>query len=80
MQCGCARLQWVCFRAQTLRWCCVGLKSRFLGQDNRECTVEELALQHYASTEGGCWQGQASALMQPCNAAFTALRHVSAPL
>ena len=38
--------------------CATGLKSRFLGSDNRECTVEELALQHYASAEGGAWQGE----------------------
>ena len=48
--------------AQDPALCFAGLKSRFLGKDNRECTVEELALQHYASTEGGGWQGEASAI------------------
>ena len=56
--------------------CCAGLKSRFLGKDNRECTVEELALQHYASTEGGGWQGKASVFAHACDAAFAASSHL----
>lgn len=35
----------------------LGLKSRFVGMDGQECTVEGLALQYYASEAGGCWQG-----------------------
>ncbi|KAK3254465.1 hypothetical protein CYMTET_36319 [Cymbomonas tetramitiformis] len=35
--------------------CEVGRKSRFMGHDDETCTVEELALQHYAQ-EGG-WEG-----------------------
>ena len=35
----------------------LGLKSRFVGGDGQECTVEALALQYYASEEGGSWQG-----------------------
>ncbi len=35
----------------------LGLKSRFVGHDGQECTVEALALQYYASEQGGCWQG-----------------------
>ncbi|GAB4815648.1 hypothetical protein N2152v2_002694 [Parachlorella kessleri] len=35
----------------------VGLKSRFQGLDGEQCTVEELALQYYASEAGGGWQG-----------------------
>lgn len=31
------------------------MKSRFYGQDDEQCGVEELALQFYA--EGGGWQG-----------------------
>jgi len=34
-----------------------GLKSRFTGDDGQQCTVEELALQHYATPGGGGWQG-----------------------
>ncbi|XP_048496943.1 fanconi-associated nuclease 1 homolog isoform X4 [Beta vulgaris subsp. vulgaris] len=34
----------------------VGMKSRFYGQDDEQCGVEELALQFYAG-EGGGWQG-----------------------
>uniref|UniRef100_A0A383VBR8 Fanconi-associated nuclease n=1 Tax=Tetradesmus obliquus TaxID=3088 RepID=A0A383VBR8_TETOB len=37
--------------------CTVGLKSRFYGLDGSQVTVEALALQHYASAEGGGWQG-----------------------
>ncbi|WIA36406.1 hypothetical protein OEZ86_007718 [Tetradesmus obliquus] len=37
--------------------CTVGLKSRFYGLDGSQVTVEQLALQHYASAEGGGWQG-----------------------
>jgi hypothetical protein len=33
------------------------LTHRFYGPDNALVTVEQLALQHYASQEGGCWQG-----------------------
>eukprot|EP00897_Mesotaenium_endlicherianum_P008066 jgi/Mesen1/7288/ME000373S06360 len=63
--------------AHSLKWkCCetrvlgrplnreVGAKSRFYGYDSQQCSVEELALQHYAAsppgwegahTEGGVW-------------------------
>lgn len=58
--------------AQNPALCGAGLKSRFLGNDNRECTVEELALQHYATTEGGGWQGEASIHAHPCSAAVAA--------
>jgi hypothetical protein len=34
-------------------WCV----PRFYAPDNTLVTVEQLALQHYASQEGGCWQG-----------------------
>ena len=34
-----------------------GAKSRFYGLDEEQCGVEELALQHYATEEGGGWQG-----------------------
>ncbi|KAL3700576.1 hypothetical protein R1sor_018598 [Riccia sorocarpa] len=34
-----------------------GKKSRFYGYDGMQCGVEELALQYYASEEGGCWEG-----------------------
>ncbi|XP_057526290.1 fanconi-associated nuclease 1 homolog isoform X2 [Amaranthus tricolor] len=34
----------------------IGTKSRFYGQDDEQCGVEELALQFYAG-EGGGWQG-----------------------
>ncbi len=34
-----------------------GLKSRFYGLDDEQCSVEELALQYYASEEGGGWRG-----------------------
>lgn len=34
-----------------------GGKSRFLGYDSCVCSVEQLALQYYASDEGGCYQG-----------------------
>ncbi|KAI7839720.1 hypothetical protein COHA_006524 [Chlorella ohadii] len=35
----------------------VGTKSRFYGFDDAQCTVEELALQYYATEDGGGWQG-----------------------
>ncbi|KAK9865184.1 hypothetical protein WJX84_006907 [Apatococcus fuscideae] len=35
----------------------LGLKSRFVGLDSQECTVESLALQFYASEAGGSWLG-----------------------
>ncbi|GBG84969.1 hypothetical protein CBR_g39432, partial [Chara braunii] len=35
----------------------VGMKSRFYGYDGCSCTVEELALQHYAKEEYGQWVG-----------------------
>ena len=38
----------------------LGLKSRFAGNGGEECSVEELALQHYASPEGGGWTGKCS--------------------
>lgn len=38
----------------------LGVKSRFYGPDDEQCTVEQLALQHYASQEGGGWQGMHS--------------------
>lgn len=34
-----------------------GAKSRFYAPDGEQVTVEELALQHYASEEGGRWLG-----------------------
>ncbi|PRW59254.1 fanconi-associated nuclease 1-like protein isoform X1 [Chlorella sorokiniana] len=34
-----------------------GTKSRFYGFDDAQCTVEELALQYYATEDGGGWQG-----------------------
>lgn len=34
-----------------------GQKSRFYGANGEQCGVEELALQFYASEEGGGWQG-----------------------
>ncbi|KAL2651124.1 hypothetical protein R1flu_019252 [Riccia fluitans] len=34
-----------------------GKKSRFYGYDGIQCSVEELALQYYASEEGGGWEG-----------------------
>ncbi|KAG6543623.1 hypothetical protein Mapa_014986 [Marchantia paleacea] len=37
--------------------CVTGKKSRFYGYDGEQCGVEELALQYYASEEGGGWQG-----------------------
>ncbi|BBM97433.1 fanconi-associated nuclease 1 [Marchantia polymorpha subsp. ruderalis] len=37
--------------------CVTGKKSRFYGYDGEQCGVEELALQYYASEEGGAWQG-----------------------
>eukprot|EP00878_Enallax_costatus_P015138 GHUV01015850.1.p1 GENE.GHUV01015850.1~~GHUV01015850.1.p1 ORF type:complete len:977 (+),score=369.04 GHUV01015850.1:95-3025(+) len=37
--------------------CNTGSKSRFYGLDGSQVTVEELALQHYASEAGGAWQG-----------------------
>jgi Fanconi-associated nuclease 1 len=40
--------------------CTAGLKSRFYGYDGQQCGVEELALQYYASEEGGRWQGMHS--------------------
>lgn len=53
----------------------IGIKSRFYGYDGEQCTVEELALQHYASplggeyrgvhTEGGVWATLFSLLMWP---------------
>lgn len=33
------------------------MKSRFYGLNDEQCSVEELALQYYASEEGGGWQG-----------------------
>ena len=35
----------------------IGVKSTFWGYDDEMCSVEELALQHYASEEGGGWVG-----------------------
>lgn len=35
----------------------VGKKSRFVGLDDEVCTVEDLALQHYAQMEHGGWRG-----------------------
>lgn len=43
--------------ANTLFFLPAGLKSRFYGLDDEQCSVEELALQYYASEEGGGWQG-----------------------
>ncbi|XP_030507003.2 fanconi-associated nuclease 1 homolog isoform X1 [Cannabis sativa] len=34
----------------------IGLKSRFYGEDDKQCGVEQLALQYYAG-EGGGWHG-----------------------
>lgn len=55
-------------------WSPAGLKSRFYGLDDEQCTVEELALQYYASEEGGGWQGvhrQAVLGQGECNYAGT---------
>lgn len=35
----------------------LGMKSRFMGNGGEECSVEELALQHYAAQAGGSWTG-----------------------
>lgn len=35
----------------------VGMKSRFMGLDGEMCSVEEYALQHYATPEHGGWTG-----------------------
>ncbi|KAL6769540.1 hypothetical protein ACKKBG_A31395 [Auxenochlorella protothecoides x Auxenochlorella symbiontica] len=35
----------------------VGFKSRFMGLSGEPCTVEQLALQHYARDEAGGWTG-----------------------
>jgi fanconi-associated nuclease 1 len=40
--------------------CPVGVKSRFYAPDGEQCSVEELALRHYASSEGGKWRGEHS--------------------
>ncbi|KAG0617281.1 hypothetical protein M758_5G178400 [Ceratodon purpureus] len=40
--------------------CTIGMKSRFYGFDEQQCGVEELALQYYASEEGGGWEGMHS--------------------
>eukprot|EP00250_Pteridium_aquilinum_P006904 c16733_g1_i1 orf=226-3453(-) len=37
--------------------CQTGVKSRFYGYDDDQCSVEELALQYYAGDSGGGWQG-----------------------
>lgn len=37
--------------------CCRARRARFYGADDSQVTVEELALQHYASREGGGWLG-----------------------
>ena len=42
----------------------LGLKSRFRAADGSELTVEQLALEHYASDEGGGWTGGVPGL--PC--------------
>ena len=39
----------------------LGIKSRFSAPDGSEITVEQLALQHYATPEGGGWTGAAHA-------------------
>jgi hypothetical protein len=36
---------------------CCAAGCRFYGLDGSQVTVEQLALQHYASEEGGGWQG-----------------------
>lgn len=33
------------------------MKSRFVGLDGEQCSVEEYALQHYASPDYGSWTG-----------------------
>ena len=35
----------------------LGIKSRFEGPEGEEITVEQLALQHYATPDGGGWTG-----------------------
>ena len=35
----------------------VGAKSQFWDEDGQAVSVEQLALQHYASPEAGAWQG-----------------------
>ncbi|CAM6105052.1 unnamed protein product [Calypogeia fissa] len=37
--------------------CVTGMRSWFYGYDGQQCRVEELALQFFASEEGGGWQG-----------------------
>ena len=34
-----------------------GLKSKFVGASGDQVTVEQLALEYYATLEGGGWQG-----------------------
>ena len=34
------------------------MKSRFVGLDGEQCTVEEFALQHYATEDYGGWKGE----------------------
>jgi hypothetical protein len=45
--------------------CTAGVKSRFWGHDGQQCSVEELALQHYASDEGGGWLGERESELCP---------------
>ena len=37
--------------------CKTGAKNRYYGYDGEQCSVEHLALQYYASDEGGGWHG-----------------------
>ncbi|KAL3146511.1 hypothetical protein ABBQ32_000762 [Trebouxia sp. C0010 RCD-2024] len=46
----------VCIEGQPLA-SVLGIKSRFMGNGGEECSVEELALQHYAAQAGGSWTG-----------------------
>lgn len=56
---ACATYVQVQIRGRPLN-CTIGMKSRFYGFDGQQCGVEELALQYYASEEGGGWEGMHS--------------------
>ena len=44
-----------------------GLKSKFVGASGDQVTVEQLALEYYATPEGGGWQGaRRQALLRIC--------------
>ena len=57
----------------------LGIKSRYVGNGGDECSVEELALQHYAAEAGGSWTGQLM-LQECCASSFVhAERPVEGP-